>query len=103
MFSYLYEWMSNLAFYMILVTAILQVIPDKSYEKYIRFFCGLILVVLLMTPVMKILDAGFTGRIQSAVRIFDSKEMEDLQEEARRMEEFASTFAGGEEDEKERE
>ena len=98
MFEYLYEWLSNLAFYMILVTAVLQVIPNKSYEKYIRFFCGMILIVLLMTPVMKVLDAGFPNRMKNAVSMDDSKEMEKMQEEARKMEKFASTFTGGEQD-----
>ena len=33
MFNYFYEWLRNLAFYMVLVTAALQLIPNRSYEK----------------------------------------------------------------------
>ena len=29
-----------------------------SYRKYIRFFTGLLLVILLLTPVMKFLGMG---------------------------------------------
>ena len=36
MFNYFYEWLRNLAFYMVLVTAVLQLIPNRSYEKYIN-------------------------------------------------------------------
>ena len=67
MFNYFYEWLRNLAFYMVLVTAVLQLIPNRSYEKYIRFFCGLILVILLLTPVMRVIDAGFEGRMRASV------------------------------------
>ena len=66
MFNYFYEWLRNLAFYMVLVTAVLQLIPNRSYEKYIRFFCGLILVILLLTPVMRVIDAGFEGRMRAS-------------------------------------
>ncbi|XCP83923.1 stage III sporulation protein AF [Roseburia hominis] len=58
MFEYLYEWLQNLAFYMILVTAIMHVIPSGGYEKYIRFFCGLILVILLAAPLCSMFGAG---------------------------------------------
>lgn len=54
MFDYIYQWLENLAFYMILVTAVLQVLPNNSYQKYIRFFAGLILVIILMGPILRI-------------------------------------------------
>ena len=40
MFNYFYEWLRNLAFYMVLVTAVLQLIPNRSYEKNIRLYSG---------------------------------------------------------------
>ena len=54
MFDYLYKWMQNIACYMVLITAFLQMMPNQEYKKYIRFFTGLILIVLLVTPIMKI-------------------------------------------------
>ena len=47
MIQLVYRWMQNLAVYMILVTAFLQALPENSYRKYVRFFCGLLLTVLL--------------------------------------------------------
>ena len=41
MIQLVYRWMQNLAVYMILVTAFLQALPENSYRKYVRFFCGL--------------------------------------------------------------
>ncbi|MGN0404216.1 MAG: stage III sporulation protein AF [Bariatricus sp.] len=96
MFNYFYEWLRNLAFYMVLMTAVLHLIPNKSYEKYIRFFCGLILVILLMTPVMKVMDAGFEGRIRDSVSDDNWKELEKIREEAEEMEDFVDSFSGEE-------
>ena len=54
MFGSLYEWLKDLSFYLILVTAVLYVLPSNSYRKYLRFFTGLVLIVLLITPVLNL-------------------------------------------------
>lgn len=54
MFDYFYEWIQNIAFYLVLVTAVLNAVPNKDYRKYIRFFTGLVLVLMLVTPVLKV-------------------------------------------------
>ena len=98
MFNYFYEWLRNLAFYMVLVTAVLQLIPNRSYEKYIRFFCGLILVILLLTPVMRGIDAGFEGRMRVSVSDDNWKELEEIREQAEGLEDFVYSFSGEEQD-----
>lgn len=98
MFNYFYEWLRNLAFYMVLVTAVLQLIPNRSYEKYIRFFCGLILVILLLTPVMRVIYAGFEGRMRASVSDDNWKELEEIREQAEGLEDFVYSFSGEEQD-----
>lgn len=58
MIDKIYEWVKNLSFYLVLVTALLQMLPDSDYRKYIRFFTGLVLIALLLTSVLKTLHAG---------------------------------------------
>lgn len=55
MFEYLYQWMENLAFYMVMITAVMHIIPDKGYQRYLRFFTGLILIIMLAAPIVKLL------------------------------------------------
>ena len=55
MFDFIYEWIRSLAYYLILMTAVLQLIPKKEYKKYIQFYIGLIIILLLCTPIIKIL------------------------------------------------
>ena len=54
MFEYLYEWLRNISYYLILVTAVTYVLPSNSYRKYIRLFTGLVLIMMLLTPVLNL-------------------------------------------------
>ncbi|MCI9215693.1 stage III sporulation protein AF [Lachnospiraceae bacterium 42-17] len=54
MFDYLYEWIQNIAFYLVLVTAVLHAVPNKAYKKYVRFFTGLVLILMIITPVLRL-------------------------------------------------
>lgn len=55
MFEYIYEWLWNFVCYMVLMTAFIQILPENSYQKYLRFFFGLILILLLATPAFRLL------------------------------------------------
>ena len=39
------QWIQKIISMLLVMSAVLQVIPGKDYEKYIRFFCGLVLIV----------------------------------------------------------
>lgn len=71
MFRQLYDWIQNIAVYLILVSAVMHAIPGKDYEKYIRFFSGLILILLLFTPLLNL-----TGMADEFVRLYRSQEYE---------------------------
>ena len=57
MFEYLYEWIQNVSFYLVLVTAAVQVVPNKDYKRYIQFFTGLVLVLMMISPILSIFGA----------------------------------------------
>ena len=54
MLEYIYEWIENIAFYLVIVVAVMHMIPGESYKKYIRFFVGMILLFMLAGPILKI-------------------------------------------------
>lgn len=41
-------------FFHVLTTALLHILPDKRYEQYIRLFMGLLLVLLICTPIFAV-------------------------------------------------
>ena len=54
MLTYIYEWMENIAFYLVVLVAVMQMIPGENYKKYIRFFAGMILILMLSAPILKL-------------------------------------------------
>lgn len=80
MVTYLYEWIENLTVYMMLVTAAIQVIPGAGYKKYIRFFTGLILILMMMAPMLKIfgVDGGLKNLYDSEAYREQVQKMEDV-------------------------
>ena len=50
----IYQWMKNLAFFHVLTTTVLHILPDKRYEQYIRLFMGLLLALMICTPVLSL-------------------------------------------------
>ena len=79
MLEYIYEWMENIAFYMVLVTAVMHLLPDSDYQKYVRFFTGLTLVVLLLTPV-----SGLFGIDEELKNISQNRDYEAQMEKIHR-------------------
>lgn len=76
----IYEWLQNLAVYLILVSAVWQVLPKEEYQKYVRFFAGLVLMILLLQPVLKLTDMelDFEGWMEEETRELEQS-ISDLQ------------------------
>ena len=65
MLESIYTWIENIAFYMVVMVAAMQIIPGENYKKYVRFFVGLILIMMTIGPILKIMQIdveGFFGR-----------------------------------------
>ena len=53
--DFLYDWVKNLAIFMILISLIRNLLPKSNYEKYVRLFTGMLAVLLVLQPFIKIL------------------------------------------------
>ena len=90
MFNYLYRWIENIAFYLVILTVAMQMVPNNNYKKYIQFFSGLILVLMLAGPILKIFgmekefmefyeNAEYQQKIEEIERA--TKYLEDISDE----------------------
>lgn len=75
-----YEWVRSLAGYYLFLAVLEQLLSGKTYWKYVRFFAGIVLILLVLKPVTKGL------RLEDAlVREYESilfqYEADDLQQE----------------------
>ena len=66
-----------IAVFYLLEQMVLQLIPGERYERYIRFYLGLLLVLLLLQPVFQI----FRLSEQLDQKVFlQEREMEEMPE-----------------------
>ena len=50
-----YAWLRNLVCFSIFLTLILHLLPRENYQKYVRFFAGMLLMILVFSPVLSLL------------------------------------------------
>lgn len=74
--EHIYKWLGNIAYYMILITVFMQVVPNAAYKRYIRLFTGFLLILLLLDPIFSIFGAG--GNLAG---LYDGSAYEDKIEE----------------------
>lgn len=51
----IYSWIKNIVIYMIINTIIMNLLGNKSYKKYISIVSGMILVLIVISPLVKLL------------------------------------------------
>lgn len=63
----IYTWIKNIVVYMILNTIIMNLLGNKSYKKYASIVSGMILVLIVISPLMKLmkLDENLDYYLQS--------------------------------------
>lgn len=47
----LYGWIRNITYYLIFMTVVSNLLPGKKYEKYLKLFAGMVLILLVLKPV----------------------------------------------------
>ncbi|MBS6196122.1 MAG: stage III sporulation protein AF [Clostridiales bacterium] len=63
--EWLAQWVRNLAFYFIFLSAVMNFIPGGEEKKYIRFFMGMLLILVMLQPLLQI--SGLDGKIEGEV------------------------------------
>ena len=52
----IYVWIRNIIIYMILNTIVLNLLGNKSYKKYVSIVSGMILVLIVISPLIKYME-----------------------------------------------
>lgn len=52
----IYEWIKNIVFYQLVVSIVMNMIPDDVYQKYVRFFLGMLFLVIVIQPIFQIMN-----------------------------------------------
>jgi len=52
-------WITNITIAVFFITAVEMILPDNSMKKYAKFVLGLLLIVVIINPIIKIFDKNF--------------------------------------------
>ena len=91
--EFLDGWVRDIAFYTILMTVLLHLLPGEGQRKYVRFFLGVVLMLVVLSPVLKLSGVAEELDKAYAAQTYD----EELQAFIRRQEELEQRLQEGEE------
>lgn len=95
----IYTWIRNIVVYMILNTIIMNLLGNKSYKKYISIVSGMILVLIVVSPLMNYME--LEDNLDYFLQANDfSIETSDFKNDLNRMEEAQSDAIFAEYEEK---
>lgn len=52
----IYDWIRNIAYYILFLSVLHNILPGKKYDKYIRLFAGSVLILLVLKPITSLLQ-----------------------------------------------
>lgn len=58
--DWVYGYIKNIVIFTLMTTMILNLYPKEEFEKYIRLFAGLLLLLLMLHPVLQWKDESFS-------------------------------------------
>lgn len=72
------EWIKSFVGCLLMISVAMQMLPNSKYEQYVRLFTGLLMIVLLIQPVLKIgsMDSYLEGKIEEAMEVQERLEKE---------------------------
>ena len=81
----IYAWIRNIVIYLILNTIIMNLLGSSSYKKYVSIISGMILLLIVVSPFLKLLDMDGILDYYLNSNIYQS-DVSDFQSELRLME-----------------
>lgn len=54
----IYSWVKDIIFYLILMTMLMNLLPDNKYRKYVRLFAGMLLIIIVASPIINLFSGN---------------------------------------------
>jgi stage III sporulation protein AF len=80
-------WVTNITIAVFFITAVEMILPDNNMKKYAKFVLGLMLIVVIINPIIKIFDKNFdlysysnkaVSYMESSTSVTDIKKYKDI-------------------------
>lgn len=83
--AFMYGWIRDIAYYTLLMVVVLHVLPDRNQKKYLQFFMGIVLIILVMSPFLAF--TGLDKRLnETYTRQTYDQELQEFQREQEQLE-----------------
>ncbi|MEQ2526133.1 stage III sporulation protein AF [Robertmurraya yapensis] len=79
--DFITEWITNIILFVLIATVIDLLLPNTSMQKYTKMVAGLLLIVIILSPILKLFSEDFETAIASIPSMntnIDEKNMENL-------------------------
>ena len=99
--EFIYGWIQDIAFYTLLMEVVLHVLPEQGQKKYLQFFMGIVLIILVISPMLS--AAGLDRQLDETyarqtydqeLQEFQKRQQEIEEDYERRLEERVEEAAG---------
>ena len=86
MIDLLKVWVTNITVAIFFITAVEMILPDNNMKKYAKFVMGLMLIVVIINPIIKIFDKDFdlnsysskaTSYMEGSTQVSDMKKYKE--------------------------
>lgn len=74
-----YEWLENISYFLVLGAVVVHLIPGEGYRRYVRFYLGLVLIMLVLTPIWNLKRTELPDFDQASDRL--EKRLSELEKE----------------------
>ena len=78
--EWLYEWIKTIVFYYIFVSIITNALPDTKYQNYVKYFLGILFIVIMLGPILDLLNLTETLDAEYIQKMFEI-ELENIEDE----------------------
>lgn len=64
--SFLTEWIANIILFIMLAVILDLLLPNSAMQKYAKMVISLLLIVIILSPIFKLLSADIPAMVQEA-------------------------------------
>lgn len=76
--AFLADWITNIILFILLATVIEMLLPNSSMQKYVKMVVGLLLIVIILTPLFQLLTQDFEQTFAS-LRVSPQNEEKNIE------------------------
>lgn len=73
MAAWLSEWLRNIIAVILLAVMVELLLPNKAMQRYARLIVGLLILLTIMSPVLKLLQTDFDSRLDAGFTLWEEK------------------------------